>query len=232
MPPRRFFLYSAPMRSGTVRFFAPRPDGRCVILAAGDFPRKGGVPRCILESASKIVCCDGAADVFRRRMHRSPDAVVGDCDSLRGRFRNVVRIPEQETNDLEKAAGFCAASGWSDPVILGATGRRDDHSIGNVFRALSLKLEIVSESGCFVPLEGEMAFRVRQGAPVSVFVPDSRTRMKSRGLEWPLDGVRFDVLHRGTLNRAADPEIVLCSDRPVSVFFPSGALLLGRRTDI
>ena len=39
---------------------------RTVILAAGDFPAKGGEPRRILLSASRVVACDSAADAFRR----------------------------------------------------------------------------------------------------------------------------------------------------------------------
>ena len=125
-----------------------------VILAAGDFPRRGGRAWKVLSAASRVVCCDGAADAFRRRTGREPDAVVGDCDSVKGRFANVVRVDEQETNDLEKAARFCASKRWGKPVVLGATGKREDHTIGNVFRAMDLGLEIVTDRGRFVPVEG------------------------------------------------------------------------------
>jgi len=192
--------------------------GRVVILAAGDFPRAGGVARGILDAARRVVCCDGAADSFRRRTGREPDAVVGDCDSLRGRFANVVRVPEQETNDLEKAAAYCASRGWRAPVVLGATGRREDHSIGNVFRALGLGLAVVTDRGRFVPVEGRATLRAWKGAAVSVFAPDPATRMTSRGLAWPLDGVRFANLHCATLNRATSSRVVLTSTRRVSVF--------------
>ena len=192
-----------------------------VILAAGDFPRKGGEARRLLESARRVICCDGAADAYRRRTGREPDAVVGDCDSVRGEFAALHRVEEQETNDLAKAVRFCRAHGWRDPVVLGATGRREDHTLGNVFRALDFGLEIVTDRGRFVPVEGRAVLQAAKGAPVSVFAPDPSTRMTSRGLAWPLDGVRFENLYCATLNRATSARIELTATRRVSVFIGS-----------
>jgi len=193
-----------------------------VILAAGSYPRKGGEARRLLDGAGVVVCCDGAADAFRRAAGRDPDVVVGDCDSVRGRFANVVRVAEQETNDLEKAARYCRSRGWCSPVVLGATGRREDHTIGNVFRALALGLEVVTDFGRFVPVSGRVALDVGAGAAVSVFAPDPATKMTSSGLEWPLSGVRFENLYCATLNRATADRVVVASDRPACVYVAFG----------
>ena len=181
-----------------------------VILAAGEFPKRGGRAWNVLASASVVVCCDGAADMYRRRMRREPHAVVGDCDSVKGRFKNVVEVCEQDTNDLEKAVRWCRESGLKPEVVLGATGRRDDHSIGNVFRALDL---------------GRRVFKTARGSEVSIFAPDPATRMKSSGLEWPLDGVEFKNLYCATLNRAKASRVTVESDRRVYVYiaFEGGA---------
>ena len=130
----------------------------------------------------------------------------------------VVRIEGQDDNDLAKAVAYCRRKRWKNPVILGACGKREDHAIGNVFRALEFGLEIVTGSGRFVPVCGRKTFRVRPGTAVSVFAPDSTTRMTSRGLEWPLDGVRFQNLYCATLNRATSSRVALTANRPVSVF--------------
>lgn len=193
--------------------------GRTVILAAGGFPRKGSVAAKALESAVRVVCCDGAADAYRRRTGREPDAVVGDCDSLKGRFRNVVPDPSQDTNDLEKAAAYCRRRGWKNPLVLGATGKREDHSVGNVFRALDLGLEILADAGRFVPVEGKTVFRARKGTPVSIFATDPATKASSKGLEWKLDGVKFDSIYRATLNRASAGRVEISCDRRLFVYF-------------
>ena len=194
------------------------PQSQTVILAAGSFPRKGGVPWRILASAGRVVCCDGAADAYRRRFGRDPDVVVGDCDSLRGRFRNVVKVAEQETNDLCKAYRHCVSNGWADPVVLGATGRREDHTLANVFLALDLGLTVVTDYGRFVPVEGDAAFHVGVGTPISIFAPDPATRMTSRGLEWPLDGHVFANLYSAALNRASAEIVELVSSHRVYVY--------------
>ena len=197
--------------------------GETVILAAGDFPRPGGEARRLLDAAVRVVCCDGAATTYRRETGREPAAVVGDLDSYQGApdAPGVVRIAEQETNDLAKAVRWCAAQGWRDPVIVGATGLREDHTIGNVFRALDLGLEIVTDYGRFVPVAERLELTAEPGAPVSIFAPDPSTRMTSEGLDWPLDGVRFTNLYCATLNRTTTGRIVLTTTRPALVFIGS-----------
>jgi len=197
--------------------------GDTVILAAGDFPKRGGEAWMLLEEAKRVVACDSAADAYRRRFGHWPTVVVGDMDSAKGALAvgsgcRVVRIAAQDDNDLAKAAAYCASRGWRNPVIVGACGKREDHTIGNIFRALDLGLEIVTDNGRFVPLCGRKTFAVRPGAAVSVFATDPETRMESRGLEWPLKGVRFRNLYCATLNRATASRITLASDRPVLVF--------------
>lgn len=209
-----------------------RSRGETVVLAAGDFPRRGGAAWQLLAGAKRVVACDSAAAAYRRRFHRWPDVVVGDFDSLRcrdpgagrrspadaGRAPDLVRFTDQETNDLEKALVYCAMRGWKDPVVVGAAGRREDHTLGNVFRALDYGVETVTDYGRFVPVAGRASLAVAKGAPVSIFATDPKTRMTSKGLEWPLDGVRFRNLYCATLNRTTAKRIVLTATRPVYVY--------------
>ena len=119
---------------------------------------------------------------------------------------------------MEKAITYCAKRGWKNPVIVGATGKREDHMIGNVFRALDYGLAIVTDRGRFVPVNGKATLKVAKGTAVSVFAPDPKTRMVSEGLEWPLEGVRFRNLYCATLNRATASRVTLTTTKPVSVF--------------
>ena len=202
-----------------------------VILAAGDFPRKGGTAWRLLAAAKRIVACDSAADAYRRCFRKWPDVVVGDFDStvlsassrtgaaLEGTSSTeFVRFTDQDTNDLEKAMAYCARRGWKDPVIVGATGKREDHAIGNVFRALAYGCETVTDRGRFIPVRGKATIKVSKGTAVSIFAPDPKTRMTSKGLEWSLDEVRFCNLYCATLNRATASRVTLTATKPVSVF--------------
>ena len=195
-----------------------------VIVANGEFPKKDGAAWQLLAAAKRVVCCDGAADTYRRRFRRWPDVIIGDLDSISRLSSRVlcppsfVHVPDQDTNDLEKAINYCAQQGWRTPVIVGATGKREDHTIGNVFRALDYGCEIVTDTGRFIPVRGKATLKVSKGAAVSIFAPDPRTRMTSKGLEWPLDNVRFRNLYCATLNRSTATRVTLTCTKPVSVF--------------
>ena len=200
---------------------------RIVILAAGDFPARGSEPERLLRAATRVIACDSAAAAYRRRFHRWPDVIVGDLDSFDAggdadAQRRCVRVAEQETNDLDKALALCRAddpSGWRDAtVIVGATGKREDHTIGNVYRALAAEVPVVSEHGTFWPVRGRLTVRTRKDAGISVFTPDPETRMTSRGLRWKLDGVRFTTPFCATLNRAASETVSVTSTRPAFVY--------------
>ena len=194
-------------------------DMRTAILAAGDFPVKGGEPYRLLASAGRVVACDGAADAYRREFGRMPDVVVGDLDSASASVRaRAVRVADQNTNDLSKAIAFCRERGWDGIVVLGATGKREDHTVGNIYRALDEQVRVVTETGEFLPVSGVLRFRTWKGAGVSVFAPDPRTKMTSRGLKWKLSGVRFENAWCATLNRASSENVVVASDRPAFVY--------------
>lgn len=197
-----------------------------VVLAAGDFPRKGTKAWDLLESSRRVVACDGAVNAYVRRFRSFPCAVVGDMDSVRHPRQiaegcRFVKIDEQDTNDLEKAVSFCRDSGWRRIAVVGATGRREDHTLGNLFRIFDRRCVAFTDHGVFFPVDGRCSFRTRKGAAVSVFATDPSTRMTSRGLKWPLDNVRFENLFCATLNRSTALRITLTSDRPAYVFIES-----------
>ena len=198
-------------------------ENRTVILAAGDFPKAGGAAWKLLAGATRVVACDSAADAYHRRFLKWPAVIIGDLDSISNTHlvplpSSLVPVSDQETNDLEKAMAYCAKQGWRKPVIVGATGKREDHTLGNVFRALAYECEIVTDHGRFIPVRAKATLTVAKGAAVSVFAPDPKTRMTSKGLEWPLNDVKFRNLYCTTLNRATASRVMLTATRPVSVF--------------
>ena len=199
-------------------------DRKTVVLAAGDFPAPGGFARRLLENAERVVCCDSAADAYWEEFRREPNAVVGDCDSVRRDYANLVRVSEQDTNDLSKAIFYCREQGWNDIVVLGASGKREDHALGNVFRALAEQVVLVTEYGIFYPVNGAAEFEVSPGAGVSIFAPERETVMTSKGLQWSLDGVRFENLYLATLNRASSGLFSVTSNRPVFVYVEGDSL--------
>ena len=215
-------------------------DMETAILANGA-PPTHAAPLAHLREAAELICCDGAC-ATARRLGREPDFVVGDGDSLDPADRaalgvRFVRVAEQETNDLAKAFRFAAQRQPQRIVILGATGLREDHALGNIFWLLDFAAEfpsvsICTDAGTFEVVSALREFACRPGEAVSIFAPDRETRVLSAGLVWPLDDVRFATLHCATLNRTSGTSFILDPSRPILLYRPHGDLREGVRASV
>ena len=203
-----------------------------VIICDGVFP-KNEYPRYLIRTADFIICCDGALRKFLRGSmaifgeERLPDKVVGDMDSLsanlKARYSHIiVQIDEQEHNDQTKAFRWALEnlSDISTITIIGATGQREDHTIGNMsllmeyartydLEAMGIQLQMITDHGVIFPVTDTMEFDCGIGRQVSIFSPDNSLRIKSSGLEWKTDEVGFDNWWKAALNRATQDRVRL-----------------------
>ena len=201
-----------------------------VILCDGEFPRKA-YPLYLLDQADAVVCCDGAVLKYlrytRRRFgeERLPEAVVGDMDTLPKTWQErlsklIVHESEQDDNDQTKAMRYVLGRhpDVTEIHILGATGRREDHTLGNLgllmeytrmFDLRKVRLEAVSDYSTAFPLTDSCELHVGKGRRVSLFSPDNTLTIRSEGLQWPTDGVIFDNWWPATLNRAVEDVVKL-----------------------
>lgn len=198
-----------------------------VILANGTFP-ESGIPSGYLRGADKIICCDGAV-VKLVQSGMEPWAIVGDLDSvpeeLESKYSDrIYRDDDQDTNDLTKAVKFAIGKGFDSLVILGATGVREDHTIGNISLiaeyARFVEVIMVTGYGIFVPLYSGSKVSCTPGQQVSVFSPGTNMGIKSSGLKYPLEGLALNSWWMGTLNEATGESISLefDGDDPVLLY--------------
>lgn len=187
---------------------------KTVILAAGDFPQTPRVLQ-LLAEADFIACCDGAALACLASGHE-PQLIVGDGDSLTSELKSqyadrFVHTPDQEHNDLTKTFRHCLSLGHRNITILGATGKREDHALGNIALLMDYAEELpsvtmVSDYGTFYPATDQLRLRVRVGQEVSIF-NFGASYFSAIGLEYPL--YDFTRLWQGTLNKALRPDIAI-----------------------
>ena len=201
-----------------------------VILAAGEFPRKA-YPLYLLREADAVVCCDGAlASALKHGL--KPAAVVGDMDSIAPavlkKFEGkVVKVAEQDDNDLTKALRYVLDKypDASEITILGATGKREAHTIGNLSLLMEyektfglctrgVNVQIVSDYSTAFVVGDSCSLALGEGRAVSFFTCDPSLNIKSSGLQWPLDSVVFDNWWKATLNRATSDDISLKFNHP------------------
>jgi len=180
-----------------------------VIIANGQFPKKGNVID-ILKESEYLVCCDGAIEHLERK-HISPDIIVGDLDSFPEEYyakyhNKIVHIEEQDTNDLSKAFNYLVEKGFNKITILGATGKRDDHTLANISLLYNYnkkaETEIVTDYGRWNVIDKSTELKSHVGQQVSLFSNNREAQMFSEGLKYPLNGMIFDELWKGTLNES------------------------------
>lgn len=200
-----------------------------VILANGEFPQSASAQRFIVD-APTLVCCDGAAEKAVD-FGRDPDWIVGDLDSvpeaLKARFRDrLVRVAEQETNDLEKAFRFCVERGWTELAILGATGLRTDHALGNIsrladFARVAPSIRLIDDFGVFRVALKSGTFASRPGEQISIFSFNPTQTITSQGLKYPLERLKLPRWSTATLNEALGDSFSLEFDAasPLLLFF-------------
>ncbi|HNY05535.1 MAG TPA: thiamine diphosphokinase [Candidatus Egerieousia sp.] len=212
-----------------------------------------------------IIACDGTAVNLAKRGF-TPDYIVGDMDTLSASYQKkykplIHKNTSQENNDQTKAFEFAlklikeaekaatAKSVASKPetpnnslqtqykiVILGATGKREDHTLGNIslladyeemlmqfgkkeftrkasagntklaiqeHDSYNITVEIITDYGIFTPYLDSFKISAHSGEQISFFAFDPTLHIKSKGLMYPLDNVKFDMWWKATLNEFA-----------------------------
>lgn len=182
-----------------------------VVVGGGDFPTHE-MPLSMLRNAQRVVCCDGAADEYIAH-GLTPWRIVGDGDSLsidtKVKFCDIIRInPDQETNDQTKAIEYLVSKGITDIAIVAATGRREDHTLGNIsllieYLRMGLNVRIYTDYGVMIACRGNQSFSCPNDTAVSIFGFGTEG-MTSDGLAYPIRD--FSSWWQGTLNKSTSSQ--------------------------
>ncbi len=106
---------------------------RILIIANGTEPSTG-LMGSLRAACDRFIAADGGGNAAIRLGH-NPDIVIGDLDSFSHAdafHGELIQDPDQETNDLEKALGFARKHKARRVDVLGATGKRLDHTLKNL----------------------------------------------------------------------------------------------------
>jgi thiamine pyrophosphokinase len=195
---------------------------KAVVVADGDFPRHG-IPCSKVGRASFVACCDGALMAcFGHGV--VPDLIVGDGDSIsplhRQRYADrFVCITEQDTNDLTKTITCLKKMGYQDIAIVGATGKRECHTLGNIsllmeYFRMGIHVSMFTDYCYILPCRGKSSFRCKPGQQVSLFNFGARN-FQSEGLKFPI--YDFTEWWQGTLNETTGKEFTVSAERDYMV---------------
>jgi thiamine pyrophosphokinase len=196
-----------------------------------------------------FVCADSGAE-HARKLDLVPDAVVGDFDSVTYGTLNhfedknceIVEIPDQESNDFEKALHYI----WErfqnlSPTekvdmtvfILGMTGGRTDHALANfsvmlrytdLFKSM-ISFELGAEHRFLTTANNNCKIDCEIGTTISLTPFGEARRIVTENLQYPLSGETLLLGMREGLSNFS-------TGSPVTIAIESGALLVSVVDDI
>jgi thiamine pyrophosphokinase len=174
---------------------AKRHPQRALLICNGEHPSRS-LARRLARQCNFTVAADGGANIARK-LGLTPDLIIGDLDSITRATRRffssttVIRVARQDNTDLEKALDHIVTMpSLGEVVIIGATGHRLDHTIGNLV-VLSQYVRRLRPVACG---DGWHAFPVRSGEKIHAsvgttvsLVPLNDCRgVTLKGLKYPL----------------------------------------------
>lgn len=172
---------------------------KCLIVSGGVSPRKADLLK-HEKNADITIAVDGAAAVFDRYA-LSPDYIIGDIDTadpktvsrLESGGSSIIKLQRAKNEtDTEAAMNHALKAGADEIVILGATGRRMDHTLANLamlVRALhaGVHCRMIDNYNEMWAATGEHGFNGRIGQTVSIHPLTGDIIVNARNLEYPLE---------------------------------------------
>ena len=187
-----------------------KTENSVAIIANGEYPTHH-IPLNVLINAKIIIACDGAVNLLDKNKIK-PDFIIGDLDSISNKLKfkyrnNIISIQNQENNDLSKALDFAIKTMKIHEIsILGASGLREDHSIGNFFRLFdysnSISLKMYTNYGIFHFINKKSQFSSFKGQQISIFAIDRTIKITSKRLKYNFKRNMLSSLFSGTLNES------------------------------
>jgi thiamine pyrophosphokinase len=198
-----------------------------LIICNGPLPAKS-VLQSLTADAALVICADGGANRALRRGLK-PHVIIGDFDSLApdtaAAFPGVqiIQVPDQYSTDLEKALDYALSQKVSSAVVVGATGRRPDHTVANfsILAKYHQRLDLMLvDSYCRIRLiDHDITLQLPMGMTISLMPLGLCQGITTTGLAYPLSDESLQPgVREGLSNR------VVAS--PVRIQVRDGLLLL------
>jgi thiamine pyrophosphokinase len=186
---------------------------KCLILANGKTPSKNVIYTLMKNDYSTLFCADGGANAAMK-LGLLPQYIIGDLDSIQKQtleFYNgktsIKKLCRQNDTDVEKCLKFAIKKKFKEAILLGVTGDRLDHTFCNLGIVIKyfdeILIKIVAENSLLTPLTGTHKLKAVPGETISVYGVDSRTKISSKGLKYPLNRTALPFGHKESTSNIA-----------------------------
>lgn len=203
-----------------------------LVICNGEPPSKELATK-LARTAHIIVAADGGANVARK-LGIQPDIIIGDLDSIESQtksyfssqvkrlkplrdpsgvliprpegrgYTRFIRVSRQDNTDLEKALDFLVGRKIKRATILAATGKRLDHTLGNLSviwnYTSSIDLSFVGDGWFAIPVSKQKEVAAKVGTTVSLLPFGTCSGITLKGLQYPLTNASMNVGEIGVSN--------------------------------
>lgn len=201
---------------------------RVLIIGNSKFP-SNAITETLVENSNMIIACDGAIEQCIDKS-LEVDYVIGDMDSLNNiGIRDleqlnlqVIKIEDQNDNDLSKSINFACDLGAKQIDIIGVEGGSNQHQFASYWSLLDCPIEsyihledsIVSTIDC-----SSASYSIEIGGTFSVFPIGHCKGVCVSGSKWVVDNEEINPSSRGLHNVAIEREIeISCRDGQLLIF--------------
>lgn len=177
---------------------------KAFLLLNGEKPKQ-------LPDLSKydMVCATDGAYYFLEKQNIVPDFVAGDLDSSTNipNTIEVLETPNQDFTDFDKILQILYNKGFKKIDVFGASGKSQDHFLGNLHTALTFKnkLEITffDNYSSYFLAKNTNKLKVKKGNIVSLIPFPIAKNISTTNLQYPLKKETLVFGKRiGTRNKA------------------------------
>lgn len=206
-------------------------SGRSALIVGNGEPPTRALFAACAQEAELILCADGGANTARRYGY-APDYTVGDLDSIVrpcATDRLILVDPAGNVGtDGQKVLNHAVALGVTRAILLGFTGRRTDHLLGNLNLlktfADRLALRMVDDYCDIRLIARAIRFRAAIGQKISLCpLNGAATGITTEGLKWTLqseslipgvrEGISNEVVASPVEIRVERGDLLLCVQR-------------------
>ena len=201
---------------------------RVLIVGNSKFP-SDTITRNLVENSDKILACDGAIEKCMKRKIKA-DYVIGDMDSLENitieelkelNFQ-IIKIDDQNNNDLSKSIIFAQELGATRIDIIGVEGGSNQHQFASYWSILDCLIEsYIHLEDCIVSSVNSTTvnYSIEIGTTFSVFPIGRCKGVFLSGSKWTIDNEEINPSSRGLHNIATEKEIeISCKEGQLLVF--------------
>lgn len=166
-----------------------------------------------------IVCAiDGAYNHFEKN-NIVPDLITGDFDSINTipTTVEVIKTPNQEFTDFEKALQILKHRGFTHIDVYGGSGKEHDHFLGNISTALQWKMGLTisffDDFGKYFFIEDSIILTNVKEKNISLIPFPIANGIVTKGLLYPLKNENLIFGERiGTRNKAVEESVFIAFD--------------------